>query len=175
MCRFALLSAPMHYPSHLVSLICRHVFLSHITGLASPFPGRTTYLLPTQLHDCFTYALPYTLPASLALAYNPLMYAMHSLHHLFSTLVSCRFVLFSWCLLFQSSITLKFTFSWPFRGQFSISLGSVLQVLCLCPFQQTFGWRERFLFSHFCSGMFPSFSLVLEARVLSPPPTVYIL
>ncbi|KAI6024663.1 hypothetical protein PISMIDRAFT_689099, partial [Pisolithus microcarpus 441] len=81
---------------------------------------------------------------------------MHSLNHLLS--LCFFFYFFSWCLLFQSSITLKFTFSWLLRGQFSISLGSVLQVpLIPSPYSlsTTFGWRERF-FSRFCSGAFPS-------------------
>lgn len=126
MCRFALLSAPCIPPllfGH--SNLSPPVSFSRITGLASSSPGRTAYLLPTQLHDCFAYALRYTLHASLAFAYN------HSCMPCILSIISCRFVsfiFFSWCLLFQSSITLKFTFSWLLRGQFSISLGSVLQV-----------------------------------------------
>ncbi|KAI5982271.1 hypothetical protein EDD15DRAFT_157915 [Pisolithus albus] len=97
------------------------------------------------------------------------MYAMHSLNHLLSLCFFLSF--FSWCLLFQSSITLKFTFSWLLRGQFSISLGSVLQVPLIplppTPFRQLLAGGNDFVFS-FLFRRVPVASLVLEARVLSP-------
>lgn len=120
------------------------VSVSRITGLVSSSFGRTAYLLPTQL---LAYALHYTLHASLAFAYN------HLCMPCTLSIISCRFVsfiFFSWCLLFQSSITLKFTFSWLLRGQFYISLGSVLQVPLIpspsTPFRQLLvGGNDFFL------------------------------
>lgn len=106
--------------SSLDTLICRHVSPSAAL-LASRHPPlvEPAYLLPTQLHDCFAYALRYTLHASLAFAYN------HSCMPCTPSSLVALFPLsfFSWCLLFQSSITLNFTFSWLLRGQFSIFVG----------------------------------------------------